>query len=219
MDVDGLAHLVNRLQSRRSVARLLGGGGFAASVTGLSLLADNQAALGKKRKKKVCLCTPTGCTSKKVKNRTKVIQQNPQCNYAGACGVNPCAGTPCATSAECSGGQVCVSGLCADCTSYTQCETTTTVGSLACIGGRCRGNETCNDSAQCFAPLTCLEPPADGDQPDRCLLFSDCQSDSDCGNPAAPLCVLGNCVAPCGGALPACDPRFPCDGGVCLSTT
>ena len=74
-------------------------------------------------------------------------------------------------------------------------------------------------SAQCFAPLTCLEPPADGDQPDRCLLFSDCQSDSDCGNPAAPLCVLGNCVAPCGGALPACDPRFPCDGGVCLSTT
>lgn len=206
------------MQSRRSVARLLGGGALAAAVTGGSLFAADEAS-GKKRKKKVCLCTATGCTGKKVRNRSKTIKQNPTCNYAGACTTNPCAGTQCTTSAQCTGGQVCTGGLCADCTSYTQCETTSTVGHLACIQGRCRGNETCNDSAECFAPLTCLEPPATSGQPERCILLSDCQSDNDCGNPAAPLCVLGNCVAPCGGSLPACDPRFPCDGGVCLSTT
>jgi hypothetical protein len=217
VDFDNVARWVNGVQSRRSITRLLGGGALAASVAGLGLLTQEEAA-GKKRKKPVCLCTATGCTGKKVKNRSKVIKKNPQCNYAGRCTTNPCA-QACASSSECTGGQVCVGGQCADCTSYTQCETTTTVGHLACIQGRCRGNETCTSDAGCFVPLTCLEPPADGDQPDRCLLFSDCQVDDDCGNPAAPLCVLGNCVAPCGGALPACDPRFPCDGGVCLSTT
>jgi hypothetical protein len=215
MDVDGLAQWVSRLQSRRSAARLLGGGAFAASVTGLSLLADNEAAVGKKRKKKVCLCTPRGCTSKKVKNRTKVIQQNPQCNYAGACGANPCAGTPCATSAECSGGQVCVSGLCADCTSYTQCGTTATVGNLACIGGRCKGNEVCTATSECTAPLECLEPPAPGDDPDRCILFSDCQDDSTCGNPNFPVCVLGDCLATCTSNAD-CSGSRTCQGGVCL---
>jgi hypothetical protein len=213
VDFDDLAQRVGRMQSRRTIARLLGGGALAASVTGLSLLGGEEAA-GKPRKKRVCLCTTTSCTSKKVKNRSKVIRKNPRCNYAGACTTNPCAAA-CASSTDCTGGQVCVSGQCVDCTSYTQCENTATAGHLACLAGRCRGNELCTATPDCFAPLECLEPPAAGDQPDRCLFLSDCQTDADCGNPAAPICVLGDCRAACNESSPVCL-EGTCQGGACL---
>jgi hypothetical protein len=216
MDFDNVARWVNGVQSRRTVARLLGGGALVASVAGLSLLADEEAA-GKKRKKPVCLCTGTGCTDKKVKNRAKVIKKNPRCNYAGACTTNPCAGV-CTSSADCTGGQVCASGQCADCTSYTQCENTTTVGHVACLEGRCRGNEICTATSECFAPLECLEPLAAGDQPDRCIILDDCQADADCGNPNFPVCVLGDCRAACNSDAD-CDMDESCQGGVCLLTS
>ena len=216
MDFDNVARWVNGVQSRRAITRLLGGGALAASVAGLGLLTQEEAA-GKQRKKAVCLCTATGCTGKKVKNRSKVIKKNPQCNYAGRCTTNPCAAA-CTSNAGCTGGQVCVSGECADCTSYTQCETTTTVGHVACLAGRCRGNELCTATPECFAPLECLPPPATSGQPDRCIILSDCQTDAECGNPNFPVCVLGDCRAACASDAD-CDMDESCQGGVCIPTS
>src|SRR5262245_49573549 len=91
---DNLARWLAVARSRRAVTRLFGGGALVAPLAAFTL--GDSAAKGKgkgkkSRKKPVCTCSASGCTSQKVKNRTKLIQQNPRCNYAGNCTTNPCA--------------------------------------------------------------------------------------------------------------------------------
>jgi hypothetical protein len=72
--------------------------GAVAAVTGLSLITEQAAAKGKgkgkkkRRKKPVCTCSTAGCTLQKVKKPSKVVAQNPRCNFAPTCPAqNPCA--------------------------------------------------------------------------------------------------------------------------------
>jgi hypothetical protein len=221
--------------------------GAIASLTGLSLFGEEAEAKkhGKKRRKKklVCGCTTAGCTQQKVQKPSKFVNQNPTCNRVGVCPTpNPCAATVvplppqsppttttpgpvCQTIAQCTGGRVCVSGRCEDCTSFTQCPTVPVQGAnvqQACLDGRCRGGEACQNEPECFGVLECLNPGFDGATTEFCLFDQpggDCAATSNCGT--GPVCILGycavtcnpgdNCAGQCAGGV-----NCTCQGGACL---
>jgi hypothetical protein len=99
-------------------------------------------------------------------------------------------------------GLVCntATGQCEPCTSYTQCGSTSQLGHLACIAGRCRGGEACTSNAQCFVPLVCSQ--AEGN---ICVIGNQCDAINPCDdNPIYPICVLRLCTNECiAGAAPA----------------
>jgi hypothetical protein len=226
---DDLTRRLDAVRSRRTIARLLGGGALVGSLAAWGL-GEAEAKKKKQKKKPVCTCTATGCTSQKVKNRSKVINQNPRCNYAGGCTTNPCAATvppsppgppPCQNSTQCTGGQVCTSGACVNCTSYTQCGTLPTAGHKACFAeGRCRGGENCTPGGTpCTHPLTCLLPQTPGSTQHQCLVGNQCDADDDCVVLAPNIiCVLGKCTRACvqGADCTPVGMGFTCQGGVCL---
>jgi hypothetical protein len=194
--------------------------GVVAALTGRYRVAEEAEAKnkGKKRRKKkpVCTCSTAGCVQRKVKKPSKLIDQDPRCTYAGACTTNPCAAPvpppdpQCTTSTECTDGRVCADGRCEGCTGFAQCGTTTTVGHLACLEGRCRGNEPCASDAQCFGLLQCAVPPGGGAK--RCLSDDFCAHDDDC--PGDDVCVLANCTSTCVSDGDCVGDT--CQGGACL---
>ena len=117
--------------------------GVVATLTGLSVFteaaAKNKGKKKRRRKKKpVCTCFVSGCTQQKVTKPSSLINQNPRCNYAGACTTNPCAGT-CSpatnTQGTCQPGQLCSPlGNC-----VAGCTTTTDGAQGSCPAGQvCR---------------------------------------------------------------------------------
>jgi hypothetical protein len=79
---------LTRVQTRRGLAAAA-----IAGLTGRGLFAEEVGAKkNKARKKKVCVCTATSCTTRKVKDPKKVLRQNAPCAYKGGCtSFNPCA--------------------------------------------------------------------------------------------------------------------------------
>jgi hypothetical protein len=96
MDRDRVADLgrwLETVRSRRTLTRFLSGGALLAPLVALARGDTAAKGKGKKRRKKkpVCTCSASGCTSQKVTKPSSLINQNPRCNYAGACTTNPCA--------------------------------------------------------------------------------------------------------------------------------
>jgi hypothetical protein len=203
---DDLARWLDAVRSRRTIARLLGGGVLVAPLAAWGL-GEAEAKKKKQKKKPVCLCSTTSCQSKKVKNRAKVIQQNAPCAYAGGCtSLNPCAATTTPRP---------------PCTSYTQCGTAPTAGHLACLNGSCHGGNSCTTGGTpCVHPLTCMLPQTPGSTQTQCLVARQCDADDDCmlGMPTNPICVLGRCTRACvpGGDCTPVGTGFTCQSGVCL---
>ncbi len=96
---DDWTRFLATVRSRRTLTHLLSAGALLAPLAagGLGDTAAKGKGKGKgkkkRRKKPVCLCSAAGCTSLTVNNRSSVISQNPTCNYAGPCTINPCAAT------------------------------------------------------------------------------------------------------------------------------
>jgi hypothetical protein len=206
-----------------------------AALTGVDFRADDvDAADGKNKpkKRKACLCSATGCQTKKVKKRARFIRRNAPCAYKGACtSVNPCAagqtttttttttvapgpGPECTANADCPDRRACRSGVCSPCTHFSQC-----AGGEACLAGRCIGTVTCSGDADCDAlsPLLDCEQAA-GPNPLVCLLLGQCPPAAmgvACAG-AGEFCVLGECVVTCSGADPCTGPGKQCINGLCI---
>jgi hypothetical protein len=202
---DDLTRRLDAVRSRRTIARLLGGGALVGPLAAWGL--GEAEAKKKQKKKQVCVCSATGCQSKKVKNRSKVIQQNAPCAYAGGCtSLNPCAGT---TTTPRPG-----------CTSYTECGTAPTAGHLACLNGQCHGANSCTSGGTpCVHPLTCILPQTPGSTQTQCLVAAQCDADDDCVvQTPNTIFGLGKCTRACvpGGDCTPVGTGFTCQGGVCL---
>lgn len=187
---DGLTRRVAGALNRRRVLA----SSAAAGVTAL-LLRDAGPALGKKKKRKVCVCgsaTAETCTTRKLKKKGARKQLKNPCNYKGACiaGVNPCTPqTRCGNDDECPGSEVCRNSACvpgckttADCTNDFICKN----GGCVCeankrlCAGRCVDLTTdadncgecgraCDGGTVCSNGLTC--------QPAACLAVTEIEND------------------------------------------
>jgi hypothetical protein len=152
MDGEHFDSLIKRLGTTRltRLAALRGlAVGTVAGLTGLSLTADEADADKKKPKKRpVCLCSSTSCTTKRVRNRKKAIRRAAPCAYKGKCtSFNPCAArVGCQTNADCTGGQVCVGNICVACFQNGQCS-----GNFICVNGQCQA-----PGAPAPAPVTTI---------------------------------------------------------------
>jgi hypothetical protein len=200
---------LTRLQTLRGLAA-----GGVAALTGMSLLGEEgEAKKNNPKKRKVCLCSPASCTTKRVKNRARVIRRNAPCAYKGKCtSFNPCAAavtTPVPLAPL-------VPVL--ECTSNAECD-----GQL-CIGNECVGGEACESDTECPSPLECIEDE-EGDErcllPDQGLGACDPVEDSDCPEDLSfddeeidSFCLLGACVLPCGEACDEFDGE--CEAGICV---
>jgi hypothetical protein len=172
---DDLARWLAAVRSRRTITRLLGAGALVAPLAAWGW-SDAEAKKDTPKKRKVCLCSPASCTTKRVKNRARVIRQNAPCAYAGGCTTNPCAarptttpttavvptscrpaGEPCTLSRECceSAGLVCLNEVC-DC-----------LNAADPCGGECCGEDQFCEDDSC---VPCLEREAN------------CTSDAQCCN-------------------------------------
>jgi hypothetical protein len=139
MDGERFDSLIKRLGSTR-VTRLTALRGLAAgavaSLTGISLFAEEgEAKDGKKtRRRRIChktSATDPGVTKKlKAKRAKRHLRKHPF-DTKGACTAVPSVG--CQNNANCTGGQVCQNNICVDCTSTAQCS-----GNLVCLNGRCQ---------------------------------------------------------------------------------
>jgi len=119
----------------------------------------------------------------------------------------PCA---CATSADCTDGNVCVAGACAPASSV--CEySSQCAGGDVCADGQCLPG--CDATTPCAAGFTCTksvcEPSAS----------STCTSDTDC-TANAPYCVSGSCTLACSTSsqCPSGSGDY-CDQGACVLDT
>jgi hypothetical protein len=198
-----------------------------AGLTGLSLVAEEADAKGKKRRKrKVCLCSPASCQTKKTRNRKKVIRANAPCAYGGACtSFNPCGGgtttvapgpgPECTTNTECTGGRVCVGGTCGNCTLTSQCNF-----NRVCLGtpGLCVGREACTGTGS-QPECTNIHPVLNVCVNGGCQLFDACTLNFQCNTAQGEFCLLGECVRNCGPSLPACSAGADCIAGVCISVS
>jgi hypothetical protein len=185
---DDWTRRLDAVRSRRTITRLLGSGALAAPLAawGLGNAEAKNNDKNEPNKKRVCLCTEAGCTSRKVKDRAKVIRQNAPCAYAGGCTTNPCAATvplsplsppspptaavpiscrpvgqPCQVSNQCCefAGLVCRNGVC-DCPNAAD----------PCGGVCCREDQFCDDDS-CVPCLTSTP-----------VLAATCTSDAQCCN-------------------------------------
>jgi hypothetical protein len=241
MDGTRFDQLIKRIATTR-VSRLTALRGLAAaavaSLAGISLLGEEGAAKkDNPKKRKVCLCSPASCTTKRVKNRTKVIRRNAPCAYKGKCtSLNPCAaaqpttttnppppGRVCTEGEIAPNGQVCVNNQFVNCTNVNQCGTIAGAGARACIAGRCRGGNACASDAECVNPLRCADPiDVPATTPDICLIDNECNANFGATDPTLfdcpaglPLCVAGECTRACDPG-DNCGANMVCDGGVCV---
>jgi hypothetical protein len=206
------------VRSRRTLTRILGGGALLASLVavGLGEAAAKGKGKGKKkpRKKPVCLCSAAGCTSQKVKKPSKLIQQDPRCNYAGRCTTNPCAagalppGSPPPGCSPQPDATTCA-GLCGErlnnCNQPVACPCPS---GLTCLpNGTCA--RLCTAEAECAGCTpgdSCSLPSTEGQ---RLCIVGDifCQNRPSCdpANPTTSGCPVGfACHDPCGGFGPRC---------------
>jgi hypothetical protein len=227
MDGTEFDQLVRRLATTRltRLTTLRGlAAGAVASLAGMSLLGEEGAAKkNNPKKRKVCLCSPASCTTKRVKNRAKVIRRNAPCAYKGKCtSFNPCAAQAVTTAAPAPPGFNCTTagcvgpnaglicntetGQCVNCANFAQC-----AGLQACFNGRCQGFVGCNDDGACEglvssdrADLVCNEDGnINSEAPDDVCIFNPdryeglCNAQNDCAVDNRLVCVLGSCVVDC----------------------
>ena len=111
----------------------------------------------------------------------------------GHVGASPDAsgGGPCADARDCSGGRICIEGLCTDCVLDPEC-----ADDGVCQSGRCCtvGTEACACGTGCAAGLTCVA--------DRCA-------------PTDPPCQPGAADCPCGPQRACADANDRCVDGAC----
>jgi hypothetical protein len=204
-----IRNLATRRLTRMQTLRGLVVSGIAA-LTGLRLVAEeadakNRGKNKRTRKRRVCLCTAAGCTSKKVKNRSKVISKNTPCAYAGGCTTNPCAATvpplgppgctPEPQSTTCAGNTLCGT------TRANNCGQVVTCG--------CRSGQTCLNNGSCATPcefggaqcagcagdVDCSGSTTEGQT--VCVRLALCPPVPDCASTSS--CPLGFvCVSGCG---------------------
>ena len=135
----------------------------------------------------------------------------------------PPPGPQCVEGAIDANGQVCVGGVFVDCGSFTQC------AGQACLDGRCRGFETCDNDSDCFSGgsqiLECYDHSLIAGNAELCLFdFRDyensaCEVNADCNAGAATQCLLGAWMIPCANndiCVSEYGAAGECNGGVCI---
>lgn len=187
------ASLAEEGTSRRSVLQRLGGGGLAAALAAFGIGGLDVEDAEAKNCRRRCRNRNTARKRRRCLRRCRRVSAQtcaPPCTGTQICAGTTCINPPTACTGTgqgtCSGGFLCVGGICllSNCTGTGQ-------GSCAsgflCIGGVCVLDDVdCTGSGQGDCPngLVCID--------DICLLDDECEENNDCD--LLEVCLLGLCI-------------------------